>query len=313
MQDKRYELTPKTTFEEFLSIMQSDRRTASLDRDSLHLIFERLREKILRRNEEDKHHAERQQRRAVDALRSRIKHLEPPVLLGDTWEQVRPRIEKFEEFRALDSDEARHAAFDKHMRRLKEKEEDYERERSRRDHRDRDRDRDLRNGYAGRRHPTRTPEPDAYEADRKKAQADRERQYRKSGVTGLSPPPRDYRDERDKHDRGSRQASLSHYDRERREREAERERSYISRADPRDKGSELDYGDSRAGSMRRRRDSEGLSPRRDTKRTRREITSRERTFSPRLRRSRSPLPPPEPVKEDPGLRSGSEEGEIEED
>ncbi len=326
-QDKRYELTQKTTLDEFLSVMQTDRRTANLDRDSISLIYERLREKVLRRTEEDKHHAERHQRRATDALRSKIKHLEPPVAVGDTWEQVRPRIEKFEEFHALDSDELRHAAFEKHMRRLKEKEEDLEKERARRETRDRDRerdrdagrDRDFRNGHAPRRPHTRTPEPDAYEADRKKAMADRERQYRRSGATGLSPPPPRYdRDERDRYDRGSRQVSLSHYDRERREREAERERTYISRADPRDKGSELDYGDSRAGSMRRRRDSEGEnSPgsRRDVKRTRRDGASRERTFSPRRHRSRTPAVKvePEPIKEDPGLRSGSEEGEIEED
>lgn len=299
--------------------MHTDRRTANIDPDSMSLIFERLRDKVQRRSEEDKHHAERHQRRAVDALRSRVKHLEPPVMLGDTWEQVRPRIEKLEEYRALDSDELRRSAFDKVMRRLKEKEEDYEREKSRREHRDRERDRerDYRNGHASphRRHRIRTPEPDAYEADRRKAQADRERQYRKTSMTGLSPPPpaRRERDERDRYERASSRQVSSHYDRERREREAERERSYISRADPRDKGSELDYGESRPGSMRRRRDSGDDSPgsRRESKRTRRDRTSRERTFSPRgHRRSRTPgqQPVPEPVKEDPGLRSGSEEG-----
>lgn len=264
--------------------MHADRRTANIDRNDMSIIFERLRDKVLKRNEEDKHHAERHQRRAVDNLRSKIKHLEPPVAVGDTWEQVRPRVEKLEEYCALDSDDLRRSAFDKFMRRLKEKEEDQERDRSRRDHRDRERDRprdrerdrDYRNGHADshRRHRTRTrsPEPDAYEADRKKAQADRERQYRKTGSsTGLSPPYRRdrERDDRDRfeRDRGSRQVSLSHYDRERREREAERERSYVSRADPRDKGSELDYGESRPGSIRRRRDSEGESPasRRDSK------------------------------------------------
>ncbi|KAF2842414.1 hypothetical protein M501DRAFT_998702 [Patellaria atrata CBS 101060] len=315
LEDIRYEITPKTTLEDFVSIMQTDRRTANFDPDSLTLIFERLREKVLRRSEEDKHHAERHQRRAIDALRSKIKHLEPPVALGDTWEQVRSRIEKLEEYRTLDSDELRRSAFEKVMRRLKEKDEE-DKDRSRRDHRDRDRerDRDYRNGHATpRRRRTRTPEADPYEADRRKAQADREQQYRRGGVRGLSPPKRD---SYDRYDRGSsRQVSQSHYDRERREREAERERSYISRADPRDKASELDYGDSRPGSTRRRRDSEGDSPdsRRDTKRTRRERLSRERTVSPGKQRSKTPPAQPAPPAEDPAVRSGSEEGEIEED
>ncbi|GME23125.1 Formin binding protein [Neofusicoccum parvum] len=333
LDDRRFEITQSTTLDEFMSLMQAERRTANIDQHSLTLLFERLKEKEHQRSEANKHQAERAQRRHIDNLRSRIKRLEPPVTVEDTWEQVRPRLEKFEEYRLLESDEARRTAFDKHLRRLKEKEDDHERERererdrSRRDHRDRererdrdrerdrerDRDRDYRNGH-GRRHRTRTPEPDAYEADRRKAQADRERQYRKSSLSGLSPPPRsrDWRGDRYVSDRRE-VSSLSHYDRERREREVERERSYISRADPREKASELDYGDSRAGSMRRRRDSESPENKRDTKRTRRE--TRERTFSPRRHRSRTPekKTQAEPPKEDPGLRSGSEEGEIEED
>jgi pre-mRNA-processing factor 40 len=42
VQDKRYEIQQKTTFDEFLSVMKTDRRTASIDRDALFLIFERV-------------------------------------------------------------------------------------------------------------------------------------------------------------------------------------------------------------------------------------------------------------------------------
>ena len=323
-----------------MSIMLTDRRTSTTAPSDLHLIFSRLHEKVTRRTEEDKHHLERQQRKTVDALRSRIKHLEPPVLPIDTWEQVRPRVEKSEEYRALDSDELRRSAFDKVVRRLKEKEHDTEQtERARRaDHRH-DRDHSLRNGHrpsgrGGGRY-SRTPEPDAYEADRKNAMADRERQYRKSSATGLSPPPpreealppvrrrdRDLRErerEREERDRererfGRRDSGrLGGYERERRVVEMDRERSYVSRADPRDVGAkELDYGESgRTGSMtgsvgRRRREStgeEGALGRRDVKRVRRD------------KKSRTPIAEPAPVvkEEETALRSGSEEGEIEED
>lgn len=305
-----------------MTIMKADRRTASIEPESLKLIFERLRDKAMRRSEDDKHHAERQQRKAVDALRSRIKRLESPIRVDDTWEEVRPRLENLEEYRALDSEDLRRSAFDKTIRRLKDKEE-YDRDRSRRDHRDhrdRDRERDYRNGHHSRRHRTRSPEPDAYEADRKKAQADRERQYRK----GSSPPPRRERDERDRYvPRGS------HYERERRDREVERERSFSSRADPRERVSELDYGDGGRASTRRRRDSDddSLAGRRDIKvrhsmfiqrlrdidrsqRTRRDRSRGGDTYSPRYR---SKTPQTAPPKEDPALRSGSEEGEIEED
>jgi hypothetical protein len=41
-QDKRFEIQQKTTFEEFLALMQNDRRTANIDREALSLIFERV-------------------------------------------------------------------------------------------------------------------------------------------------------------------------------------------------------------------------------------------------------------------------------
>ncbi|KAI9711630.1 MAG: hypothetical protein M1812_007153 [Candelaria pacifica] len=287
LEDKRYEIQQKTTFEDFLSVMQTDRRTAIIDHDILSIIFERLHEKVLRRTEDDKHQAERHQRRAIDALRSRIKHLEPPVLVTDSWDQVRLRVQNLDEYRALDSDELRRSAFEKVIRRIKEKEEDLEKERdkerSRREPRDREGsrshshrpERDTRNGHSSShrssRHAriSRSPEPDAYEADRKKAIADRERQYRKAGPPGVSPPPSHARErgERDRPDRGSsKQAPMTHYERERRDREEERERLYRTRGDPRGSRDELNYGEDRGGSARRRRaesdgDSAGSSKR----------------------------------------------------
>ncbi|KAI9846089.1 MAG: hypothetical protein M1837_004345 [Sclerophora amabilis] len=362
LDDKRYEIQTKTTFEDFMTVMDADRRTAHIDQDGLRLIFDRLHEKVLRRSEDDKHQAERQQRRAIDALRSRIKHLEPAIVPTDTWDQVRPRIQTLEEYRALDSDELRRTAFDKVIRRLKEKDEDAERDRARRDkdrdHREssiRDRvDRDNRNGHSSHRsrhaRPSRTPEPDAYEADRRKAQADRERLYRKTSVGGAVDSPRHRsergRSERDRserrdrdreRDRASASRPLTHYDRERREREEERERLYRTRGDPKGGRDELDYGDGSNrnlnGGRRRGRgdseDGESVGSRRESKRSRRGShphRDRERDRD-RLDRDRSPqsarrsrksrTPPPEPMeiveKEEPAVHSGSEEGEIEEE
>jgi pre-mRNA-processing factor 40 len=301
-----------------MSVMATDRRTANIDPDTLQLIFQRVQEKAQRRSEDEKHAADRHQRRAVDALRSRIKHLEPPVRLGDTWEQVRPRIEKFEEYDALESDDLRLSAFEKFVRRLKEKEEDADRDRERDRERDRRRgdhhersDRDSRNGsYRSdrRARPSRTPDPDPYEADRRKAQADRERSYRK--VSGLS-PVRERRDDRDRV-RDKDRRGPSHYDRERRDREEERERLYRTRGDPRGSRDELDYGgDTRStvsSDRRRRRDSDAESvASRSAKRYRRDERSRERSHRPVAAIEE------EPKTEEKAVHSGSEEGEIEED
>lgn len=278
------------------------------------------------REEDMERDAKRQQRKAIDALRSRIKHLEPAVAVGDTWEQVRPRIERYEEYKLVSNDEDRQAAFDKYMNRLKE--DAAERERLRRHDRERDRARDERHGARRERDRRRSRSPrdgDAYEADRRRAASERERQYRHSSAGGLSPPPRerrihDDRYERDDRDRRERQVSLSVYDRERREREAERERSYISRADPRTKASELDYGDSsdapsrpESVSGKRPRSGEGQDSRRQAKRPR--IDRGEQRTSPR-NNTGSATPAQAAVdamqQEEIALQSGSEEGEIEE-
>ena len=275
LDDEHFEVTAQTTLDSFLAVVRNDRRAANIDTDSLQLIFERQKEKASKRAEETSHQAEKRQRRAIDDLRSRIKHLDPPVSLSDTWDRVRPRVESIPEYKALDSDDLRKMAFEKFQRRLREKTEDTERVRDRRhrdrhesrngvseSHRDRDRDREHRH------HRTRSPEADAYEADRRKAIADRERQYRKNSVTGLSPPPRSPharsgRDERDWRDRRDGWYSGSH-DGSRRERETEKERSYASRSDLRSKSRVLDYGDetgaegggSGPSSLRRRRSEE---------------------------------------------------------
>lgn len=316
-QDKRYEITQKTTFAEFHDIMLTDPRTANIDRDALQLFFQRLYDKVLKRSEDEKHAADRHRRRAVDALRSRIKHLEPPVRIDDTWEQVQPRVEKTEEYRALDSDELRQSAFEKVIKRLKEKDEDAEKDRERRKSRRSD-DREYRNGHRESRHGrSKSPEiTDPYEADRRKAMAARERQYRKSSA-GLSPPP-SYRDRRDRDERYGRldrdrtppSRHLTAYERERRDREEERERLYRARGDPRGSRDELNYGEearSTTGSDRRRRraesDAGSVESGRRSKRYRRDSREVKKEKTPEVKKE----------VEAAGVHSGSEEGEIEED
>jgi len=300
LEEKRYELTPKTSFEDFASIMSSDRRTSSLSDDTLRLIFTRLREKVLRRSEDDRH----AQRRAVDALRSRIKHLDPPISSSDSFDKVRPRLENLPEFRALDSDDLRIQAFDKVIRRLKERDsEDRDSRRARdsprRGDHHRDRDHDSRRIDSHRRHRSRSPaETDAYAADRKKAQADREKQYRK-GSFGLSPPPSATASRRDTTDR------YVPSDRPRsRDRTSARPSAAFSRADPREAAAaaELDYGDSsaaRAIASTRRRREDSDEDGRESKRVRSERGTSE--------------PKTEDKDKDVEYKSGSEEGEIEED
>lgn len=41
-QDRRFEFTPKTTFEDFVSMLKEDRRTANVDREIMSLLYERV-------------------------------------------------------------------------------------------------------------------------------------------------------------------------------------------------------------------------------------------------------------------------------
>lgn len=307
-QDKQYEVTTKTPFDEFVEVMRTDRRTADIDRETLQLIFDRLQDKIKKRNEEEQHTADRHRRRAIDALRSRIKHLEPSVKLDDTWEQTQPRLEKFEEYKALD-EEGRQAAFEKHVKRLKEREED-DRERERRRARRSD-DREYRNGHRETRRGrlSRSPEGNAYEEERRRAMAARENKYKRSSMD-FSPPRTAYRDGRDRDERHGRLERSPPRTYDRREREDERERLYRTRADPRGSRDELNYGEesrSVTSERRRRRDSQEGSINSDRQKRRRRDSrgSRERrkTKTPEIKQE----------EEGAGVHSGSEEGEIEED
>ncbi|KAF4810653.1 Pre-mRNA-processing protein prp40 [Colletotrichum tropicale] len=360
LEDEQFDVTPKTTFEEFHAVIKKNRRTANIDRETLMVIFERIKERRSSKRSEEERQSERQQRRAADDLRAYFKRMDPPITLDDTYEKVKSRLADIPAFLAVTSEEARISAFDRHMKRLREKEEEADRDRRRRRGRDsserdlyreRPRSRGERShrssGRATRR--SRSPEPDAYEADRRKAIAERERNHRKSTMAEsllsdrdrrLSPPPRRERERERERDRDrererdrdrdydrhrSRRDDDGHYDRERRDREEERERLYRRRMGSYD---ELPYGDERPSGSRRRReeDEDDRRDSRDSKRVRRERTPRERTPQRDTRtKNRTPPPAAAPAaassnedkgknnKDDAGVHSGSEEGEIEED
>ena len=169
---------------------------------------------------------------------------------------------------AVTSDELRRSAFDKVIRRLKEKEEEAEKDRLKRrerhsvdrhTHRDRERTERSHRDHGRHGRPSRSPEPDAYEADRRKAIADREKNYRKANVadTLLSPPRRSDRDREVDRPHRSRREDSTHYDRDRRDprdaRETDREKLYRRRGDPRGSIDELPWGDDRPSTSRRRR------------------------------------------------------------
>ncbi|KAF2153058.1 hypothetical protein K461DRAFT_267706 [Myriangium duriaei CBS 260.36] len=300
LKSARIKLRPDLSIADLTSASKHDKRLSPLSQPKLALVHDRIMASITALIEEDaaaERRAER--RRHIDDLRQRIKRLEPPVTLDDTWDLVRPRIERLEEYAALPADEDRRAAFDRHIARLQD-DADRERRHRRRD-KERDRERDRSRDRDRRRSATpQSSEQNAYAEDRRRAIEQRERQYRHasggSHAGGLSPPPRDRRAPPPREDFGRKGSlddppvPLRRGERERRDPRDPREGRYGSRADvySRDSGL-LDYGDepmtnSDGGRGKRAGDGEVG---REVKRVRLE-------------------------EEEKALQSGSEEGEIEE-
>ncbi|KAM0787405.1 hypothetical protein ACM66B_003489 [Microbotryomycetes sp. NB124-2] len=162
---EQLQVTDETTFEQFQETIDKDSKVAAMDYATKRAAFERLRARRARLLKEERRKAERRVRELVDDLRYAYKKLDPPVDLESSYEDNLNRIKETTEFQALEGDEdSRRLAFDKFVRRQKEKlrereEEDRryrerddgrDRHRSDRDrerHRsDRDRDRDSRHG-----------------------------------------------------------------------------------------------------------------------------------------------------------------------
>lgn len=124
---KRKAIDATTTFDQFLNWIRSDHRGDDYAESLLTAIFENLysQQKGRRASRsdagEDRHAAERRLRRAQDDLRYYIKQLDPPVGIDETWEMVEPRVKNSPEYKALPDGASRLAAFDKYIRRLKER------------------------------------------------------------------------------------------------------------------------------------------------------------------------------------------------
>ncbi|KKA29126.1 hypothetical protein TD95_002333 [Thielaviopsis punctulata] len=272
LDDKKFEVTSKTTFDEFQAVVRENKRVADTNLENLALLFERLQEKKLKRSE-DERFPERLQRKAAENFKAYLRRLDPPISATDTYEKVKPRISRSEEFQFLYSDETRRSIFEKVQRRNKDRDdEDRDRQQRRRGatgadrassdrdlYRERERDRSRgershRSGIGSGRRRSRSPtasasaEADPYEADRRKAIAERERNNSRRNAESLldSAAPASSRDrDRDR---------LRSRDRERerdRDRERERERD---RDRDRERDRERDRGVDRERERDRERD-----------------------------------------------------------
>ncbi|EPZ32081.1 Pre-mRNA-processing protein PRP40 domain-containing protein [Rozella allomycis CSF55] len=126
LSENKIDLKADSSFEWFLNTLAGDERTIEISKKYAELIFNKLIDKIKYEKEDEERRYEKRQRRAMRALRSVLKRLEPPISSSASWDQVRPRIEKYQEYQDIDGEENRIKAFKKFISRLRAYEEENE-------------------------------------------------------------------------------------------------------------------------------------------------------------------------------------------
>ncbi|KAJ8508895.1 hypothetical protein ONZ45_g8873 [Pleurotus djamor] len=116
-------VTPELTEEEFLKALEEEKDEAvlALSEENLHLIFETLHQQAVKRQADEKRRAERKQRHLQDDLRYALKKLTEPIDINMSYEEVVPLIENLPEYKALEDEDGRRAAFAKFVKRQKER------------------------------------------------------------------------------------------------------------------------------------------------------------------------------------------------
>ncbi|ORY87135.1 hypothetical protein BCR37DRAFT_335881, partial [Protomyces lactucae-debilis] len=123
LEERHFTFDVSTLLDDFAAILKEDPRTAEYDHVTVKQIHGSLKAKAQRRLEDDQRHEERRLRRKMDDLRGAMKKLEPPIQVSDSYVDTRTRLSMLAEFEGLGEDQ-RIQAFDKYIRRLREKEED---------------------------------------------------------------------------------------------------------------------------------------------------------------------------------------------
>jgi hypothetical protein len=83
------------------------------------LNIEKLHEKAVRKEEENKRRRERSRQKREEHFRASLRHLEPRLGPNATWEEVRPRVENKSSFLAIETEEERIAIFEQYINKLK--------------------------------------------------------------------------------------------------------------------------------------------------------------------------------------------------
>ncbi|BGP55203.1 U1 snRNP protein [Rhodotorula sphaerocarpa] len=109
--------------EDFFNRVKDDRRLEAMDYTAIRATFQKLKSRAVRAKRDERRRAEKRIRLLVDDLRYALKKVDPPIDVEVvTYEHAVPLVSETEEWKALEgNDEARVQAWDKFVRRQREK------------------------------------------------------------------------------------------------------------------------------------------------------------------------------------------------
>ncbi|KAJ3516939.1 hypothetical protein NLJ89_g809 [Agrocybe chaxingu] len=116
-------VTPETTWEQFFAVVNPQKEPAlkALSEDDLRLVSKSLIDAATKKQVDERRRAERKQRHLQDDLRYAMKKLSEPIDINMKYEDAIPLIENLPEYKALEDEDGRRAAFAKYVKRQKER------------------------------------------------------------------------------------------------------------------------------------------------------------------------------------------------
>jgi len=124
LKDKQFFVDVRTSFEEYNAVVIGDQQSETLDPGNIKSAFNSMHEKAEAREKERAKKEERDARRKESAFRSMLKAVIPTLEHGDTWDEVRDKIETDESFTAITLESERIRLFNEWMEANKSKKKD---------------------------------------------------------------------------------------------------------------------------------------------------------------------------------------------
>ncbi|KAH8914938.1 hypothetical protein BT69DRAFT_1325770 [Atractiella rhizophila] len=183
-QKKGFQVREETTWEDFFSVLGQDDRIKSMSESDLRDVYTNMHEEAVHIARENRRKAEKRLRNQIEDLRYALRKSEPAFTLDMSFQDAVPLMETIPEYVALTNMEGRKEAFEKHMKRLKEKQREKEREAERKREKEHVSDTDSAHTSTRKRRRSVERSPEKEKDRTSKKEKERDRKYREKDRDG---------------------------------------------------------------------------------------------------------------------------------